>query len=84
MKLWLLESRDDLTMANDPWWRKYDCFIGFVVRSESAENARKLANELAKNDPIDRPVWLDDRYSTCTEVTQNGDEDLILASYKNG
>ena len=45
MKLWLvrpIETDDD---GDDPWEPWYDKAFGFVIRAESDQKAREIANE---------------------------------------
>ena len=87
MKLWLLRPADGLYGVNNPWGGVYlwDKAKGFVVRAETEEAARYVANNNAgdENDEVINP-WLDGKYSTCVELTSDGEEGLILRDYFNG
>ncbi len=89
MKLWLLQP---IRIENDdPWDPWYDKAFGFVIRSETERYARTLAHENAGdenrgaflgNQTADtKNPWLDPKYSTCTELLQDGPEQLILQDF---
>ena len=82
MKLWLLKPMDDL--INDPWKPWFDKMFGFVIRTETAEEARQIAQEYAgdekyKNDAL--VPWLDPKFSTCVELLPEGEPGLILNDF---
>ena len=79
MKLWLLRPKKEFPEGyQDPWLPWYDKVFGFVIRAETEENARKIAdkNAMAENDPLH--PWLDPLLSDCIELTSEGEEELIL------
>lgn len=89
MRLWILKARDGLSDGDDPWgYSPFDKINGLVVRAESEERARNLAQasgkdeirqilaQDAKESPVD--TWLSPRYSTCEELPSDGDEGVIL------
>lgn len=79
MKLWLLRPKKEFPEEHfDPWEPWYDKTFGFVIRAETEETARKIAdkNATAENDPL-RP-WLDPLLSDCVELNSKGKEELIL------
>lgn len=87
MKLWLLKPKDDNYVAWNPW---YDKAFGFVVRAETEERARQLANDKG-GDEVGKisnttyrtggDPWLDPKQSTCEELTTDGDEEVVLEDY---
>lgn len=89
MRLWLLKARTDLPTAREanPWVPWYDKADGFVVRAESDELARKLAQEqggdevgASYNHPR-IPAWTDSKFSTCEPLEQDGAEGVVLCDF---
>ena len=89
MKLWLLRpvrsEREDT--AWDPW---YDKAFGFVVRAETEEQARQMANGNGGDEcgPVKSYVyrtggdpWLDPKQSTCEELTADGEAEIIIRDF---
>jgi hypothetical protein len=93
MKLWLLrpfiENLDD-----NPWYPWYDKAFGFVVRAETEESARNIANKNGgvETGPIDLTVyrvggdpWLDPAFSSCVELlADEGDEGVVITDLRYG
>lgn len=91
MKLWLLHPMDGLAKNDNPWEPWYDKAFGFVVRSETEEEARKFAHEQAGDE--NRGVflggkiadtnspWLDAKYSTCTELLPEGEAGVVMQDF---
>ena len=77
MKLWLLKAREDLPEGDNPWEPWYDKNFGFVVRSETEEQARQLAHENDTKQP-----WLNSKYSQCTELLQDGEAEMIMQDFR--
>ena len=89
MKLWILKAREDLPDSVNPWNPWYDKNFGLVVRASSESKAREMA-QLCGADEVwgryikeekraeDIPAWLDEKYSTCKELTADGVEEVIL------
>lgn len=77
--LWLLRPRDFLPDDDNPWNPWYDKCFGFVIRADSEKEARKLANENGRDENrgefLNKKVahttspWLDERYSTCINLS---------------
>lgn len=90
MKLWLLrprEDRDDLPNKDNPWDPWYDKTFGLVIRAETESGARQLATENGgpeieqgseKYYTGRRDAWLNSRYSTCEELTADGEREIII------
>ena len=86
-KLYLLKSRTDLASNKNPWEPWYDCTFQMVVRAHDETEARKIAGEYggeevrqAKSKRINPDdVWGSDKYSTCEELTADGEPDLIIS-----
>lgn len=89
MKLWLLKAREDLPKDNDPWEPWYDTAAGFVIRAETETAARAIATRNAGNEIGMRwrqhkwHAWADPTYSTCEELTADGDADVVLCDFKS-
>ncbi len=90
MKLWLIRPVDGLGEKDDPWEPWFDKSFGFVVRAETEDRARQIANangddEVCSKYTQPRPLkcdpWLHERYSTCTELTPDGGEDIIMKDF---
>jgi len=89
MRLWLLRPRDDLPEVRDehanPWYPWHDKYFGFVIRAETEERAREMA-QVDGGDEIgcqwhDIAAWLSPEYSTCTELTADGDEGIVIKDF---
>lgn len=94
MKLWLLKKRSDLPADDDPWNPPHDKNHGLVVRAETEEIARQIAQVNAvdeKHIKKMRPgfpgemfvartfaAWTDGKYSTCVELSVDGEESVII------
>lgn len=80
MKLWIL--RPIRNGEVDPWNPWYDKAFGFVVRAETEERARAIANKSGGDEIRDIPgAWLDSQYSSCTELTADGEEEEIMQDF---
>lgn len=79
MKLWLLERRDDRPNEADPWTPQWDTVTGVVVRAKTELHARSLADRCGANENRYgiRP-WLLDQYTSCTELTLDGEPAIVL------
>ncbi|MDT8848970.1 hypothetical protein RN053_00570 [Pantoea dispersa] len=80
MKLWILKARDgDFNAEENPWEMPYDKNFGLVIRAESEERARELAQAVAQDEALYcNSPWLDAKYSTCNELSNDGSEDILL------
>jgi len=93
MNLYLLKPID---AENGPWKPWYDKAFGFVIRAETEEAARNLADSRAgdENSPVDsygnyiytedtpdRHPWLDPAVSTCVILTNDGPEEEIMRDF---
>jgi len=101
MKLWLLRPVvGHGNLEDDPWSPWYDKAVGFVIRADTEENARVLAqsrggdevrlhiSSLAdyvgqKPEPMTVlfPAWTSKRFSTCTELLVDGQEEVIIRDF---
>lgn len=75
MKLFLLERNIEET---DP---VYDCFDKKLIRAETEEDARRLANA----DPADEgPVWENGSRVNCKEILIDGIEEVVITDFHSG
>jgi len=95
MKLYLLRPKEPYgdigSVDGDPWKPLYDKCFGFVIRAEDEQRARQMADDEAGDENDGEFMgektantltpWLDDKYSTCTELTANGEEELVVMDY---
>ena len=89
MKLWLLRPVAGLEAGDDPWDPWYDKCFGFVVRAETEQNARDLADESSGDENREKfgktcktyQPWRDEKYSICIELTKNGDSGIIINDF---
>ena len=80
-KLWLLRPVEGLT-EYDPWKPWFDKCFGFVVRADTKQHAREIADSQSKSEAGDwngkSDAWLNEKYSTCDELTIAGPEEVII------
>ena len=85
MKLWLLRPREDLPRRNNPWDPPYDKKHGFVIRADTEQQARELAHHRGEDENRSTlSPWLLAKYSTCTELTHDGETEVILEDFTAG
>lgn len=78
MKLYILNPRTDLPEDNDPWYRGICDDYTFVVRAASEKDARALIEGDGEASTIFGKVWLNEEYTSCEELTQEGEEGVII------
>lgn len=83
MKLWLLRpcQYDDRTDWTGPWEAFYDCHFGFVIRAETEEEARAMANTQAGDEG---KAWADPNLADCTELLPDGSPGLVIEDFRAG
>jgi hypothetical protein len=97
-KLWLLRpilGSAPIDGSKDAWDPDYDKARGHVVRAETEEEARVLANAFggAETGPFDDghenyiyrtggDPWLDPKQSTCVKLIAAGDVGVVLSDFK--
>ncbi|MBI4029157.1 MAG: hypothetical protein HY376_02220 [Candidatus Blackburnbacteria bacterium] len=116
MKLWLLKPREDVLEKDEdnPWDPWYDKTFGWVIRADTEEEARSIAQNQGGDEIEDRievysdnqnssippegyilsyeamsckiyekkvNAWLDEKYSTCTELTLDGSRGVVLKDF---
>lgn len=87
MKLWLLRPVDVLPDSDNPWSPWYDKVFGFVVRAETEDTARLIAHEHSGNETghygkVFDP-WLSEKYSTCVELSPDGNQEMIICDFRS-
>ena len=75
MKLWLLRPIDGVKDW-EPW---YDKAFGNVVRAEDETGARELA--ALKEGAEGKDAWLNNKKSTCIELTTEGKAEHIIQDF---
>jgi len=76
MKLWILSPFEGLPESSNPWVPWYDKCFGLVIRAETEEEARNIANDKQGYDL--NGAWLDTKLSKCEELLEDGDEGIII------
>jgi hypothetical protein len=81
--LWILRPVDT---NSAPWRFQYDKAFGFVIRADSEERARALLTHMETGDEVvgQRDAWTNPAFSTCVELTQEGDEEIIMRDFLSG
>lgn len=74
VKLWLLRP---ISVEGEPWKPWYDKCFGMVVRAESEHAAREIATANGAEES-DRNGW-GPEWSTCVELTADGDRGVVIA-----
>lgn len=89
MKLYHLYPKKNIE-GEDPWSPWYDKAFGFIVRAETEEEARRLANEQGGDETgeisndiyrIGGDPWLDAKFSECVELTEDGEKGVIIRDF---
>lgn len=93
MKLWILLPMNGLQDGDNPWEPWYDKCFGMIIRAETEEVARQLANDsgqdenrgefMRKRIARTKAPWLDANYSTCSELTAEGQAEVIMKNVQN-
>ena len=88
MKIFELRPVENLKVGDNPWEPWYDKSFGFIVRAETETETRKIANENAGDEnrgeflngkiANTKTPWLDKKYSTCVELTGEGEAEMIM------
>lgn len=87
MKIYILRPKEDLPDSDDPWEPYYDKSFGFIVRANSEKEARGFADAGAGDENCGEKTanpWLDERYTTCEELSVMGDKGVIMMDYRCG
>ena len=75
-KLWILQPVDD---SAGPWLSFHNCMFGFVIRAIHEDEARTHAAKQAGDEGPD--AWLSSLLSSCVELKDDGQSEVILAAY---
>jgi hypothetical protein len=82
MKLWLLRPVDGLSKNDNPWSPWYDKAFGFVIRAETEEEARALADANGGDESgATKHPWKDAKYSTCDELRPEGAAEVVMQDF---
>ncbi len=91
MKLWILRPTENLPEGDNPWEPWYDKTFGFVVRAENEQIARQMAHDAGADENrgefLMKPIaktkepWIDARYSTCVELTKDGEAGVVMQDH---
>jgi hypothetical protein len=98
MNLWLLRPNPDvLSRRAHPWTPSWDKVFGMVIRAATEETARALAQSRAGNegagvyrklgaseDERAENVWLTAEWTTCEELSREGEASVILVDSLEG
>ena len=84
MKIFLLLPRDDrpwTSTIHDPWKNSGALCNGVVIRAETYAQAREMAagNAGAENAADTFNPWLQEDWTSCTEITQEGPAEVIMS-----
>ena len=94
MKLWILAPREEYPFVGgdrtnpadiqrNPWILRYEVVYEQIVRAETEEQARTIAEEHAGYEHIASP-WLNPALTICEELTNEGAAELIMQVYHGG
>lgn len=88
MKLWLLRPIDENA---GPWAPTYDLMFGFVIRAETEQQAREIAeenggceNEEGYYSSALKVVWCDSALVSCVELTAEGEPGVVIHDFNAG
>lgn len=81
MKLWLLRAREDIDIETSPWNSPYNKNFGFVIRAQTEEDARAVANGGAYDENAFGEVWLDSEFTNCDELLVDGLAGAIISDF---
>jgi hypothetical protein len=83
VKLFLLRPRDNHPLdglPDNPWKNDGTLCVGMVIRAETYAQAREAASEAAGAENAGgADVWSKEEMTTCTEITQEGPLEIIMA-----
>jgi hypothetical protein len=91
MKIFELRPVKNPRDNDNPWYPWYDKIFGFIIKAETEAEARNIANENAGNEnngtflgykiANTNTPWLDSKYSTCIELTNDGKAGIIMQDF---
>jgi hypothetical protein len=91
MKLFHLFPKENVEGEN-PWEPDYDKAVGFVIRAENEQEARKIANDNGGDEVGEirnhayrtgGDLWLDGNFSQCIELTIDGEKGVIVRDLRS-
>lgn len=88
MKLWILKAlhADQGKKENfapwNPWSNPYDCNVEVLVRAENENIARAYAADRCGDECEE--AWLESRFSSCEELTQDGHVGVLMVDCLEG
>lgn len=71
-----------LWVLRDPQASGHDVMLGYVIRAESAQAARRMAADADKLGSGGQ--WLDPGQTTCEALTSYGEPEVVLSEYRYG
>lgn len=78
MKLWQLDTKPwEDSKGKNPWEGRIDTADSFIVRAKDEQRARQLAHDMGLDESRRLNVWLDPDITTCTELTVDGQEEVV-------
>lgn len=84
MKLWILKPLEGLDP--NPWSPWYDKAFGHIVRAETEEEARLLADHENGDETGqysgNKWAWIKSELSSCEELTADGDAESIMVDFR--
>jgi hypothetical protein len=80
MKLWFIRPVDEDSSPWRPWWDKA---FAMVIRAETENEARDLATK-ANYCEVEAcaDVWTNPKWSSCVELTGDGERGVVLADVR--
>jgi hypothetical protein len=60
---------------------EYDVYDAFLIRAKNEMEARQIAHE---NRSGEGPIWSSNAFSSCVEVSAEGDAEIIISSFNAG
>ena len=80
MKLWILTPN----VSGGPWKPWYDKAFGFVVRAETDEDARSMAQADGGDETRNGvPAWTDSKLSSCEEISAYGSREVVMRDFRS-
>lgn len=83
MKLWLVRARIDPASEVDLYfepWSNPETTVAYVVRAETATDARRMGGQLDTDGYVTEADWLNPDWVECIELTSDETPVIILAS----
>jgi hypothetical protein len=92
MRLWALHPHSEvLARTTNPWTPAFEKVLHLVARARDEQETRELAQDVAGNegkgiyrrlgfeeDEIAADVWLDPRYTACSELLAEGEPGVVI------